>query len=201
MPEGLSEIAILTLSGIGAIAASFAGFSGVVVVFGERSHGDWLSKDRFRLVIMLAMSLSCCFFSFTPMVLNLFQVPPRQVWVYSSSLLGVSFFSFYMYVLPQSLRLMRYRMNNIDDVFSIVIIFVVSTAITMQALNATGLWFEIGPGAFVIGLLSLLFVSGIEFARLVLSPIKNFHTRSRKPQVTALRPAKPAKGTSSNRAV
>jgi hypothetical protein len=46
------------LVGIAEIAVALAGFSGVVVVFGSRSQGQWRAGDRLRLSFLLEASLT-----------------------------------------------------------------------------------------------------------------------------------------------
>jgi hypothetical protein len=54
-----------------------------------------------------------------------------------------------------------------------VLILAFGFAIVLQALNATGVLVERGAGAFVVGLLLLLMIAALQFALLVLTPLKS----------------------------
>src|SRR6266436_8945696 len=103
----MSEEIVITLLGIASMGATFAGFSGVVVIFGERARGEWLSKDRFRLVNMLVMSLATCVLSLGPIILSMFHVSAEKTWSVSSTVTSISFLLYFFYAVPQALKLMR----------------------------------------------------------------------------------------------
>ena len=63
----MHEHTVLVLLGIAGVAATFAGFSGVVAAFGRRAHGEWLPEEHFRLANMLLISLGACLFAFVPL--------------------------------------------------------------------------------------------------------------------------------------
>lgn len=168
----INEELILILLGIGSVAATFVGFSGVVVVFGERSHGKWLSQDRFRLVNLIVMSLACCLFSFVPLVLHIYPVAVNKIWVISSAITGFCFALYFLYAFPQALKLMRYHMTFIERWLSICILLTMAAVTFLQIMNAMNFLITASPGPYIIGLFVLLFVSGIQFAILVLKPIK-----------------------------
>src|SRR5882762_1337807 len=64
----MDERTVLVLLGIASVAATFAGFSGVVAVFGRRAHGEWFLEDRFRLTNMLVTSLGAGLYAFIPLI-------------------------------------------------------------------------------------------------------------------------------------
>jgi hypothetical protein len=168
----ITDEVIFILLGIGAVAATFVGFSGVVVVFGERAHGDWLVQDRFRLVNMITMSLASCFLSFGPLILDVFHVSTERIWVLSSAISGAGYFLYFLYAFPQALKLMHKNMTYIERRLSISILLTMIAVTFLQIMNAMNFGITSGPGAYIIGLLVLIFVAGIQFAILVLTPIK-----------------------------
>ncbi|MEM8769622.1 MAG: hypothetical protein AAGE43_19470, partial [Pseudomonadota bacterium] len=57
------------LIGIAEIATALAGFTGVVVAFGSRSHGAWHPGDRLRLGFLLEASLTAGGFALLALLL------------------------------------------------------------------------------------------------------------------------------------
>ena len=77
-----------TLRTIAEIGIALAGFTGVVVVLGRRSRGDWSSLETLRLYILLATSLAAVFLSFVP-ILMLHGVASAEVaWRASNGVCG-----------------------------------------------------------------------------------------------------------------
>ena len=68
--------ALLTLS---EFAIALAGFTGVVVVFGNRA-GGWHPIDRYRIIIILLCSIGPAFFSLLPVGIEMldFLVEPGR---------------------------------------------------------------------------------------------------------------------------
>jgi hypothetical protein len=66
----VDEHVLHILLGFAGVGATFAGFSGVVAVFGRRAHGEWLPEDLFRLRNLMFMSLGVCLLAFAPLVLT-----------------------------------------------------------------------------------------------------------------------------------
>ena len=58
-----------TLSTFAEVGIALAGFGGVVVVLGRRAVGEWMPMDRFRVVILVGLSLLLVFFSLLPLIL------------------------------------------------------------------------------------------------------------------------------------
>ncbi len=61
-------------------AVALAGFSGVVVVFGRRSAGEWSELERTRLINLLVSSFSVLFLSLAALLLLHARVAPAITW-------------------------------------------------------------------------------------------------------------------------
>ncbi|MAE93550.1 MAG: hypothetical protein CL910_02710 [Deltaproteobacteria bacterium] len=68
---------------IAAIEASIAlaGFSGLVVVLGRRSQGEWLPQEELRLLNLLGASFQAFLISFLAVLLLSTNLPPSATWV------------------------------------------------------------------------------------------------------------------------
>ena len=74
---------------IAEISVAFAGFSGVVAVFGRRSPDKWRSGDILRFWQMIEVSLSALIFSLLPFILHYIGLPDASTWATCSALLAV----------------------------------------------------------------------------------------------------------------
>ena len=68
------------LSAAAQVAATLAGFAGVVVVFRKESVHDWSAMDKFRLRLLLANSLLPLAFCMVGMLL--LSIKPTPVWIW-----------------------------------------------------------------------------------------------------------------------
>ncbi len=73
-----------TLIGITEIAVALAGFTGVVVAFGSRSHGTWHPGDLLRLTFLLEASLTAAGFSLLALLLVSADMHASDRWLVCS---------------------------------------------------------------------------------------------------------------------
>ena len=84
----MQEHSVLTLLGISGVAATFAGFSGVVAAFDRRAHGNWHPEERFRLINMVVIALSTCLLALTPLTEESLGLSESALWMTASILMG-----------------------------------------------------------------------------------------------------------------
>jgi uncharacterized membrane protein len=77
------------LQTISAVAVALAGFSGVVVVLGHRSRGNWSSTELLQLRTLVEPSLVALFGSFLPGTIRLASQSEVLIWRCSNGALGV----------------------------------------------------------------------------------------------------------------
>lgn len=166
---------LLTLLGIASVAATFAGFSGVVAVFGGRALRDWGPIERTRMTNLLIMSLSVCFYSFVPIALDLLGVSDGTIWVCSS--VGLTFFSgsYFVFSFLNTQELLHNRKSMVSLWVRIAFMVLLPAITVLQIWNALGFGFKPGPGPLATGLLLILALAGIQFAYLVLIPVRKRH--------------------------
>jgi hypothetical protein len=167
----VDEHVLHILLGFAGVGATFAGFSGVVAVFGRRAHGEWLPEDLFRLRNLMFMSLGVCLLSFAPLVLITWHFLEARTWALASLLLGVGSIVYLLYARPASQRLRHDRPGLMPTWASAVFIVALSVAAILQFLNILGLFFDRGAGPYLAGLLALLCAAAMQFAFLVIRPL------------------------------
>lgn len=72
------------LTTLAQLGVALAGFSGIVVVLGARATGQWSSRERQLLGVLLGTSGSVVLWSILPLLLLAAEVSERRVWLLSS---------------------------------------------------------------------------------------------------------------------
>jgi hypothetical protein len=173
----MNEHIVPVLLGIAGVAATFAGFSGVVAALDRRARGDWFPEERFRLMNMVVISLGTCLFTFVPLAEELFGLSKSTLWVTASILMGAFCAVYVLYAIPLRRRVGRSRPGSLPLWSTVVFVLCLCSAAALQALNATAILVERGAGLYVAGLLLLLVAAGIQFAFLVLAPLSPKNTK------------------------
>jgi hypothetical protein len=171
--HSVDEHVLHILLGFAGVGATFAGFSGVVAVFGRRSHGEWLPEDLFRLRNLMFLSLGVCLLAFAPLVLATWHFSEPRSWALASLLLGLGSIVYLLYARPASYRLRRDRPGLMPTWASAIFILALIGAAILQFLNIVGLFVERGAGQYVAGLLALLCAAAMQFAFLVIRPLSS----------------------------
>ena len=156
------ESALLTTA---EVAVAFAGFASVVTAFRSREHDGWAPQDVLRFQLMIASSLSVVLFALLPFAIDFFGASESRVWASASCVLGL--------YLALSLALVARRTSSLTarSVLNRYIAWSFGVgaliALSLQALNALGVVFERELGPYFLGLLYLLVLAGISFARML----------------------------------
>jgi hypothetical protein len=169
----VDEHVLHILLGFAGVGATFAGFSGVVAVFGRRAHGEWLPEDLFRLRNLMFMSLGVCLLAFAPLVLITWHFGDALTWALASMLLGAGSIVYLLYARPASRHLRRDRPGLMPTWASAVFIVALCVTAILQFLNIVGLFLERGAGPYLAGLLALLCAAAMQFAFLVIRPLSS----------------------------
>lgn len=169
MPAAIDAADLLI--GLGEVAVTVAGFSGIVAVLGVRSVAQLSLVARARLVNLLVTSLAAAFLSFLPVALQLFDLRPALVWRISSC--GLAAFCA-VFVTLRAVNVRRLGLGAPDGPrIWVAWTFVVALgfAVLAQAANVAGLVGGPSGGPYVLGILALLLIAGLQFALLVLDPV------------------------------
>ena len=167
----MDERTVLVLLGIASVAATFAGFSGVVAVFGRRAHGEWFLEDRFRLTNMLVTSLGAGLYAFIPLIEVDLHLHGPSLWTVSSLLLFVYCAAFMVSTLPHWWHLISKHPGVLSVPASYIVYLSSGLAALVQLLNAASILFHREPGPYIVGLVFLLVIAGLQFALMVLRPL------------------------------
>lgn len=80
-----------TLRTIAEVAIAIAGFTGVVVVFGSRTRGEWTRLEADRLWLLLAQALLAALLAFVPILLHSGGLADQAVWRVSNGTFAIAF--------------------------------------------------------------------------------------------------------------
>jgi hypothetical protein len=154
------------LSTIAEVGLGLAGFTGILVALG-RSQTAFSKPEVLRLLLLLVSSLGATFLALLPFALHESGVGGPTCWRLSSALLAAFTSTSLAYL---GYQIQRHR-DEFGALFSGTVFVVVTTGslaiVALQLVNA------IGPGAlprsgpFVFGLLWLLFIASLQFARIL----------------------------------
>ena len=173
----MDERTVLVLLGIATVAATFAGFSGVVAVFGSRARGEWFLEDRFRLTNMLVTSLGAGLYAFIPLIEAYLHLHGPTLWTIASLAMFVYCVAFIVTTLPHWWHLITKHPGVLSVPASYIVYLSASLAAVLQLLNAASLLFHREPGPYILGLVFLLIIAALQFALMVLRPL-TAHRRS-----------------------
>ncbi len=151
------------------VATAFAGFTGIVVVLGRRSIGEWRSNEKTIVSVLLASSLGVALFAFVPDLGSAAQLSPSTTWRVSAFL----FASYHLVVILASIVAIRRALARGETLpIPKSLLLPVYTAgfsvVAAQYLTAMGL---LGAWLFffyLLGLLWLLCIATLSFTILLL---------------------------------
>ena len=153
---------LLTLAELG---IAFAGFTGLVAVFGgARLEADArVHHVRFRGMIETALIL--VIFSIAPIVLSAFDLGDQTVWRVASGLLSGVWCSQIAIALRRTAALQA----PFNRALSVVLLVVYLGTNAMLLSNLAGLFGHIAGAAYLLGLSSLLAVAALLFLRVLIA--------------------------------
>ncbi|MEM7099022.1 MAG: hypothetical protein AAF541_12245 [Pseudomonadota bacterium] len=154
-----------TLWVIAEISIGFAGFTGVVAVFGQQT---WSALNRYRFTALWATSLTTMLFALFPLLLSYCGLTEPKVWRYSSVVIVLVLTIVNCVELPRAWRL-RTHMPQTDKITLSGLTFVLFAAIGGLVWNATSHAPTIAP--YMAALIYMLLVASTMFVRLLSSHV------------------------------
>ena len=126
---------------IAAIEASvaLAGFSGIVVVFGRRSQGEWLPQEELRLSMLLGASFQALLVSFLGVLLLSANLPESTAWTVCSVIWSLATVSHTALVLVRTRGLAADDISKTNPVFFWLGGALVLLVVFLQILNVVSL--------------------------------------------------------------
>lgn len=159
------------LNEIAQLALAVVGFSGIVVVLGQRSVGSWSKADIGRMSVMMTTAFRTLFAALFPLVLIQFGLADAIVWGWSSGIVAlIGIFAI--------VRIARYARSIDADEHHIpwlqtTMLFLSFISIVINVLNAAGIVFDRSFGPYFLTLMIAFGMSCIYFVRLVQTAIAN----------------------------
>jgi len=154
------------LSTIAEVGLGLAGFTGILVALG-RSRASFSRPEVLRLLLLLVSSLGAVFLALIPFALHESGVGNAACWRLSSALLAAFTSTSLAYI---GYQIQRHR-AEFGELFSRTVFVVVSTGsvaiVILQLWNVVGLGAPPRSGPYVFGLLWLLFIASLQFARIL----------------------------------
>ena len=158
-----------TLVGIAEIAVALAGFTGVVVVFGSRSHGSWHPGDRLRLSFLLESSLTAGGFALLTLVLlQVFPQPASVPWT-TASILWALFMPWSLYSAHRLISENSRKHGDIDR-FSNRLVFTIFALLIVAQVGNVLFWQQFA--SLSAALCFNLAGAAMQFSRLIRSAFR-----------------------------
>ncbi len=148
------------------VAVTFAGFASLVALFGSRASRDGLHIDGNRLRTMVVCSLLVVALALFPFIPFRYGLPEAAVWRVASGALLLA-------TIWLTLRILRdYTAVSAAGIRLGLFIRVLNSGLVfgpmaLALFNLFGGSEAAAPGNYLVGLLSLLALAGVQFARLI----------------------------------
>ena len=142
------------------------GFSGIVVVLGRGSSGDWSDLDHFRFNALLRSAFWVVVLSLLPFPLVSAGATEAQVWGWSS---GIGAFLYVIVVLSQLKGLAFSQFWSNPEVSKLSLAYGLLAVLgcpLLLVLNATGILFERTFTPYLVAVLLTLGASLVSFTRM-----------------------------------
>jgi hypothetical protein len=162
-----------TLIALAEVAAAFAGFSGVVAAFGQRSPSDWSAAARFRFENLLTVAVAASILAFLPVVLGHFSMSLATVWAWSGAALGFFCVGFLAQTIRRGRNVAADGGRGLRWWMALVWVGGMGGIALAQLANIAVSGGSRGGGPYVAGILVLLAISGLQFILLALSSVSN----------------------------
>jgi hypothetical protein len=154
------------LSTIAEVGLGLAGFTGILVALG-RSGAAFSRPEVLRLLLLLVSSFGAVFLALLPFALHESGVGDSACWRLSSAILAAFTTVSLAYL---GYQIQRHR-GEFGRLFSSAVFAVVASGslaiVLLQLANAAGLGARPRSGPYVFGLLWLLFIASLQFARIL----------------------------------
>jgi len=152
---------------IAEVSIGFAGFAGIVALFGRRAGGTWSTADRLRFNSLIRHALLSLFAAFLPLAIHYVDADHGSPWRPSSAILGAVFLLLFwngVRRIPE-VRVSKDAEASVRGAWVLVAGFAVLALALI--LNAVGIVFRGDAGPYLVALFSSLALAGLFFARLL----------------------------------
>lgn len=145
-----------TLNTIAQIAISLVGFSGIVVIFGDRFKRKWTASEALQFYALLSAPITALLCSFLPELISTITNDREMIWRASNAILGLLHLSNFLYfVIKIRNAIFIQKIAGVTGVTTILVHF-------LTAINLIP-YFEF---VFIAGLLQQIVVGILNFVLL-----------------------------------
>lgn len=164
------------------VSVAFAGFAGIVATFQFRDRTKVKRGDIVGLTMIVQNSLLVAFSCALPLILHIFGLDDRTVWLVASvwaTVIG----ALGMYVVDKNMRGAVSRKSQKLFIGSMQAL--AAATVLMSFLNAADIIFHRVPGPYFVGIILHLGMVGHLFARLLLRPLwHSLHLREQEHELS-----------------
>jgi MYXO-CTERM domain-containing protein len=161
MPE---ESLLLTIA---EVSIGFAGFAGIVALFGRRGAGSWSTADRVRFDALIRFALLSLFAAFLPLAIHYVSPDHGSPWRLASTILGLVLLAMFWRG-RRRIAEVRASADSEANVPGGWVLLGVNVLIALGLfLNAAGVIFQADAGPYLVALFLSLTCTGLMFARLL----------------------------------
>ena len=152
---------------IAEVSIGFAGFAGIVALFGRRATGTWSVADRIRFDALIRCALISLFAAFLPLAIHYVDPDHGSPWRLASAVFGA------VLVLLSWIgrhRIAEARASEDSDAYlpgGWVVLGAGGLVALGLLLNALGVVFQAEAGPYLVALFFSLALTGMFFARLL----------------------------------
>jgi hypothetical protein len=150
---------------IAEVSIGFAGFAGIVALFGRRAGGTWSTADRLRFNSLVRHALLSLFAAFLPLAIHYVDPDHGSPWRPASIVFGVVFLLLFWTGYRRIPEIRGDSEANIRGAWVLVAAFAL-LALGLF-LNAIGVVFHGDAGPYLVALFFTLALTGLFFARLL----------------------------------
>ena len=152
---------------IAEISIGFAGFAGIVALFGRRAAGTWSAVDRIRFNALIGSALISLFAALLPLVLYYGASDHVSPWKLSSALFGVVLLRVCWIGIRGTLEARASEDSEANVRGGWAIASLAGLASALLFLNALGIVFQGNGSPYVFALFLVLSGAGFFFSRLL----------------------------------
>jgi hypothetical protein len=150
---------------IAEVSIGFAGFAGIVALFGRRAGGTWSTADRLRFNSLVRHALISLFAAFLPLAIHYVDPEHGSPWRASSAVFAVVFVLLFW---TGSRRVTEVRGDSEASIRGAWILIAAFAVLALGLfLNAIGVVFDGDAGPYLAALFFTLALTGLFFARLL----------------------------------
>jgi len=155
------------------IFLGFVGFSGIVATLGSTNKKSWTVVDKFRLTVLIVVSIAGMFLALFPAVIFDLTADERFSWQIALGLLGFATLAAITFTGITFSRTGIYKHQDFAPGVGIGLVIIGSSFAVVALLSAFDLVFQPSIGIYSLGLIALMLPSAVMFGLLVKLMLKD----------------------------